>query len=161
MKRIGSLEALFNVISDRSGCTQNQIFGYILGGISWKMVFALAYTPFWKLNKCSINLAKNYNDKPGWTCFLYSFLKGTCKKTKKLNVLDTWSVTKFGSLIISENRCARAPFALGSLPHWQLLYPPTVNFVTLPNEEMLAGVGIDVQRSCGAENRAVIFVGNT
>ena len=34
---------LFNVISDRSGCTQNQIFGYILGGISWKMVFALAY----------------------------------------------------------------------------------------------------------------------
>ena len=31
MKRIGSLEALLNVISDRSGCTQNQIFGYILG----------------------------------------------------------------------------------------------------------------------------------
>ena len=30
---------------------------YILG-ISWKMVFALAYTPFWKLNKYAINLAK-------------------------------------------------------------------------------------------------------
>ena len=86
MKRIGSLEALLNVISDRSGCTQNQIFGYILGGISWKMGFALAYTPFWKLNKYAINLAKNYNDKPGWTCFLYSFLQDTLQKNLKLNV---------------------------------------------------------------------------
>ena len=87
MKRIGSLEALFNVISDRSGCTQNQIFGYILG-ISWKMVFALAYTPFWKLNKCAINLAKNYNDKPGWTCFLYSFFILALRNTWCLIVIE-------------------------------------------------------------------------
>ena len=83
MKRIGSMEALFNVISDRSGCTQSQIFGYILGGISWKMVFALAYTPFWKLNKYAINLAKKYNDISLVELAFYTHsLKTLCKKTK-------------------------------------------------------------------------------
>ena len=103
-------------------------------GISWKMVFALAYTPFWKLNKYAINLAKKIMITLVQLAFYTHSFKTLAKKPKP-NVLDTWSVTKLGSLIISENRCARAPFALGSLPHWQLLYPPTVNFVTLPNEE--------------------------
>ena len=86
MKRIGSLEALLNVISDRLGCTQNQIFGYTWNKL--KNGFCFGVYSILKFNKYAINLAKKIMITLVQLAFYTHSFKTLAKKPKP-NVLDT------------------------------------------------------------------------
>ena len=128
-------------------------------GISWKMVFALAYTPFWKLNKYAINLAKKIMITLVQLAFYTHSFKTLAKNLNQMFWIPDPSLNLEALLF---------PKIDVHVPHLHSVRYPIDNYcilllwiLSLYQTRMLAGVGIDVQRSCGAENRAVIFVGNT
>ena len=109
----------------------------------------------------NIRVAKFFNDKPDSTCLLYSFdsFKTLAKNQNQMFWIPDPSLNLEALLF---------PKIDVHVPHLHSVRYPIDNYcilllwiLSLYQTRMLAGVGIDVQRSCGAENRAVIFVGNT